>query len=210
MAPLFSGARRDPEMARIAIDAHLAAPSLSPPPDLYLRMEAAARSLQLAILINDQSRVEATLLRAALDEAEQFVAAMPSDKAALLFLRSGRAEQPDPTKLDAYKRARATAARSLALQPRRHRRHARPLAEAANVRSIAGLLERSTRSRIASCHAGTWSQATPGVRCRPLRTRSNGSTTSTASGFSNPPATCRRPRLKSATMPAREEPAIVA
>lgn len=41
-------------------------------------------------------------LRAALDEAERFVAAMPSDKAGLLFLRSGRAEQPDPTKLDAY------------------------------------------------------------------------------------------------------------
>lgn len=59
MAPLISGARRDPEMARIAIDAYLAAPSLSPAPDLYHRVEAASRSLPLAILINDQSRVEA-------------------------------------------------------------------------------------------------------------------------------------------------------
>lgn len=41
-------------------------------------------------------------LRAALDEAEQFVAIMPSDKAGLLFLRSGRPVQPDPTMLDAY------------------------------------------------------------------------------------------------------------
>ncbi|MGQ0673330.1 MAG: hypothetical protein ACT4N2_10710 [Hyphomicrobium sp.] len=41
-------------------------------------------------------------LRAALDEAEQFVSGMPSDKAGLLFLRSGRPIQPDPSKLDAY------------------------------------------------------------------------------------------------------------
>ncbi len=59
MAPLISGARRDPEMARIAIDAYLAAPSLSPAPDLYHRIEVASRSLHLAILINDQSRVKA-------------------------------------------------------------------------------------------------------------------------------------------------------
>jgi hypothetical protein len=41
-------------------------------------------------------------LRTALDAAEQFVAAMPSDKAGLLFLRTGRPVQPDPTMLDAY------------------------------------------------------------------------------------------------------------
>ena len=40
-------------------------------------------------------------LRAALDEAEAFVAAMPSDKAGLLFLRAGRPIQPDPAMLDA-------------------------------------------------------------------------------------------------------------
>jgi hypothetical protein len=40
-------------------------------------------------------------LRAALTEAEQFVTAMPSHKAGLLFLRSGRPVQPDPTMLDA-------------------------------------------------------------------------------------------------------------
>ena len=59
MAPLISGARRDPEMARIAIDAYLATPSLSPAPCLYKQVEATSRSLHLAILINDQSRVEA-------------------------------------------------------------------------------------------------------------------------------------------------------
>jgi hypothetical protein len=41
-------------------------------------------------------------LRAALDEAEQFVAAMPSDKAGLLFLRAGQPVQPDPSTLDTY------------------------------------------------------------------------------------------------------------
>ena len=41
-------------------------------------------------------------LRAALDEAEQFVAVMPSDKAGLLFLSSGRPVQPDPSALDTY------------------------------------------------------------------------------------------------------------
>ena len=41
-------------------------------------------------------------LRAALDDAEQFVAAMPSDRAGLLFLRDGRPVQPDPSMLDAY------------------------------------------------------------------------------------------------------------
>lgn len=39
-------------------------------------------------------------LRSALDEAEQFLAAMPSDKAGALFLREGRPVQPDPGALD--------------------------------------------------------------------------------------------------------------
>ena len=41
-------------------------------------------------------------LRSALDEADRFVAAMPSDKAGLLFLLAGHPVQPDPTMLDAY------------------------------------------------------------------------------------------------------------
>jgi hypothetical protein len=41
-------------------------------------------------------------LRLALDEAEQFVSAMPSDKAGVLFLRAGRPVQPDPGLLDTY------------------------------------------------------------------------------------------------------------
>jgi hypothetical protein len=40
-------------------------------------------------------------LRVALDEAEQFAAAMPSEKANLLFLLAGRPVQPDPAMLDA-------------------------------------------------------------------------------------------------------------
>lgn len=41
-------------------------------------------------------------LRAILDEAEIFVAAMPSAKAGVLFLENGRPVQPDPARLDAY------------------------------------------------------------------------------------------------------------
>ena len=41
-------------------------------------------------------------LREALDHAETFVAAMPSDKAGLIFLHAGRPVQPDTTALDAY------------------------------------------------------------------------------------------------------------
>jgi hypothetical protein len=41
-------------------------------------------------------------LRAALDLADQFVAAMPSEKAGLLFLDAGRPVQPDPHRLDNF------------------------------------------------------------------------------------------------------------
>jgi hypothetical protein len=43
-----------------------------------------------------------TRLRAALDEAEAFVARMPTDKVGLLFLQAGDVVQPDPDRLDAY------------------------------------------------------------------------------------------------------------
>jgi hypothetical protein len=39
-------------------------------------------------------------LRAALDEAEEFVMAMPSEKAGTLFLKDGHPVQPDPSALD--------------------------------------------------------------------------------------------------------------
>jgi hypothetical protein len=42
----------------------------------------------------------ATALRQALDEAEKFVASMPSDKAGALFLTDGQPVQPDPSALD--------------------------------------------------------------------------------------------------------------
>jgi hypothetical protein len=41
-------------------------------------------------------------LRAALEEAEAFVARMPTDKLGLLFLEAGRVVQPDPERLDDY------------------------------------------------------------------------------------------------------------
>jgi hypothetical protein len=41
-------------------------------------------------------------LRAALEEAEAFVARMPTEKVGLLFIENGRAVQPDPDHLDRY------------------------------------------------------------------------------------------------------------
>lgn len=41
-------------------------------------------------------------LRTALNEAESFVARMPTEKAGLLFLENGRVVQPDPDHLDRY------------------------------------------------------------------------------------------------------------
>lgn len=41
-------------------------------------------------------------LRAALEAAEAFAAAMPAGKEGLLFLLDGRVVQPDPERLDAY------------------------------------------------------------------------------------------------------------
>lgn len=41
-------------------------------------------------------------LRAALDEAEAFIARMPTDKIGLLFLEAGEVVQPDPDRLDDY------------------------------------------------------------------------------------------------------------
>src|SRR6266404_7426623 len=41
-------------------------------------------------------------LRAALDQAEAFVARMPTDKLRLLFLEAGEVVQPDPDRLDAH------------------------------------------------------------------------------------------------------------
>jgi hypothetical protein len=43
-----------------------------------------------------------TRLRAALEEAEEFVARMPTEKAGLLFLRDGHVVQPDPDHLERY------------------------------------------------------------------------------------------------------------
>ena len=47
-------------------------------------------------------KVVTTKLRAALDDAEAFVARMPTDKAGLLFLQAAKVLQPDPGRLDTY------------------------------------------------------------------------------------------------------------
>lgn len=43
-----------------------------------------------------------TKLRSALDDAEAFVARMPTEKIGLLFLQAGKVVQPDPDRLDSY------------------------------------------------------------------------------------------------------------
>ena len=43
-------------------------------------------------------------LRAALDEAEEFVLQMPTEKMGLLFLKDGKAVQPDPTNMDDFQK----------------------------------------------------------------------------------------------------------
>lgn len=78
MTTCVSGAKRDPDMARIAADAYLATTSLSPPPNLHRRIKSAARSLQLATLIGDQPRIDAArrallgLHREAVDQRSQW------------------------------------------------------------------------------------------------------------------------------------------
>jgi Nucleotidyl transferase AbiEii toxin, Type IV TA system len=43
-------------------------------------------------------------IRAMLEDAERFIAALPSDAVGVVFLREGKAVQPDPTNLAAYQR----------------------------------------------------------------------------------------------------------
>lgn len=56
MAPVITGGRRDPEMARTAIDSYLASMPSTVLPDLCDRFEAALRALDLACLISDGER----------------------------------------------------------------------------------------------------------------------------------------------------------
>jgi hypothetical protein len=64
LTPVITNARRDPEMARLAIDSYLAAVPMDRQPDYHDRFAAALRALDLASLIRDGDRVE--LARAAL------------------------------------------------------------------------------------------------------------------------------------------------
>jgi lysyl-tRNA synthetase class 1 len=56
MAPVITGGRRDPEVARLAIDAYLAMVSAAVGPDLHHRFEAALRALDLGCMIHDHVR----------------------------------------------------------------------------------------------------------------------------------------------------------
>ena len=56
MGPVIARGRRDPEMARLAIDAYLASVPPAILPKLHDRFEAALRALDLACLIRDQER----------------------------------------------------------------------------------------------------------------------------------------------------------
>lgn len=70
-----------------------------------IRRNARYPAEELRQLASDQPIDPAAVmarLRAAMGEADAFVAAMPSDKAGLLFLRAGQPVQPDPNMLDAY------------------------------------------------------------------------------------------------------------
>jgi lysyl-tRNA synthetase class 1 len=57
MAATIGGVRRDPEMARLAIDSYLASLSADCRKELYYRFEAALRAFDLARLINDSERI---------------------------------------------------------------------------------------------------------------------------------------------------------
>lgn len=58
MAPVITGGRREPEMARLAIDAYLATALSAVLLDLHDRFEAALRALDLSCLIRDLERKE--------------------------------------------------------------------------------------------------------------------------------------------------------
>ncbi len=59
-AGLIRGHRRDPEMARLACDAYIAAVSLEPKLHPYELTESLSRALMLAITISDHPRTDAT------------------------------------------------------------------------------------------------------------------------------------------------------
>ncbi len=66
---IVAGGRRDPELARLAIDGYLASVSIAVLPELYCRIAAGLRALDLAIVIRDQERK--TLAREALIQIHQ-------------------------------------------------------------------------------------------------------------------------------------------
>jgi hypothetical protein len=70
-----------------------------------IRRNARYSAADWKALVSDESIDPVSVLarlRGALDEAEAFVARMPTEKAGLLFLENGRVVQPDPDHLDRY------------------------------------------------------------------------------------------------------------
>jgi lysyl-tRNA synthetase class 1 len=59
MTPAMSGARRDPDMARLAIDAYIVSSSAPYRSEIYFRFAAVERALELAILLSDANRIDA-------------------------------------------------------------------------------------------------------------------------------------------------------
>jgi lysyl-tRNA synthetase class 1 len=58
LCKVVAGTRRDPEMARLAVDAYIASVSDAILAELYNRFEAALRALDLSCLINDKDRAD--------------------------------------------------------------------------------------------------------------------------------------------------------
>ena len=58
MTPVMGGARRDPEMARAAIDAYIESASSKFRLEIYYQYDAILRALNVAILLGDQARIE--------------------------------------------------------------------------------------------------------------------------------------------------------
>lgn len=68
-----------------------------------LRVEGDLRARRLAELIEQACRRDGFGLRQVLDDANAFVARMPTDKVGLLFLQAGNVVQPDPDRRDTYR-----------------------------------------------------------------------------------------------------------
>jgi hypothetical protein len=91
-AVIWAAVAKDPGFSPESIIAEIRRSSM------YRDDDLAKLKMQPQISAAELSRA----LRAALNEAEEFVLRMPSEKAGLLFIENGRIVQPDPAHLDRY------------------------------------------------------------------------------------------------------------